>query len=408
LQEALMISRRSFIGAAMATCATACAPLKEAALLFPGALSLNGSTMVAFRLAGGHIFIKAEIGRRPFSFIFDTGGAAVLSPEAQKILNYWVVGSVKVVGVGDEERDAPLVRVPTLGVAEAAYDNGTFIVLSLPFASDNPWPDIPFGGMIGREFLKGLVITVDYEKSTLALCEPAVFTADARATAFSLRERDGNPNIDAAVDGRSGSFDIDTGAALGLYLTSHFARDTDMRQSFARSTAGVLGHGLTGVTIGTLARAKTFAIGNFTVPAPVVGIPDADVGALAASGLDGNIGTDILRRFTVTFDMPHGKLYLLANAHMSDVFGCNRAGIFTERASGNVERVVFVAPASPASTAGIAANDTIVEIDGQATSLLTHDQVSAIWRRPAAMSINLRVVRGATVRSASLALRDMI
>jgi hypothetical protein len=311
-----MISRRSFIGAALAVSATACAPLKEIALLFPGSLSLNGSTTIAFRLARGHIFIKAEIGRRPFSFIFDTGGSAVLSPEAQKTLNYGVVGSANIVGVGDAGQDAPIVRVPEFRLGAAAYTNGPFIVLSLPFAGDNPWPDLPFGGMIGREFLQRLVITVDYENSKLVLCEPAVFAANPKAAVFPLRERDGNPNVDAVVNGHSGSFDIDTGAALGLYVTNRFAHHIAMFESFAHSTTGVLGHGLTGVTMGTLARAKTLTIGNSTVRGPIVGIPDADVGALAAPDLAGNIGTDILRQFTVTFDMPRGKLYLLPNTQV--------------------------------------------------------------------------------------------
>ena len=242
------------------------------------------------------------------------------SPGAQKILNCRIVGSANVVGVGDAGQDAPLVRVPAARVGGAVYSNGTFIVLPLPFASDNPWPDLPFGGMIGREFFRQLVTVVDYQKSILTFHEAAAFSADPKATMLPLRMRDDNPNIEAAIDGHPGRFDIDTGAALGLYLTKHFVEATGLRPSLKGSTTAVLGHGLGGVTTGTKARAKMFTLGNLSIPDPIVGIPATDTGALADAALAGNIGTDILRRFTLTLDVPHAKMYLVPNAHFKDAF----------------------------------------------------------------------------------------
>ena len=403
-----MISRRSFLTAALAASTTACGPLRGAALFFPGSLELRGSTTVPFKLAGNHIYIVAGIGKQPYSFIFDTGGAAILTPQTQAALKFPVVGSVNVAGLDDAGKESDLVRVPVASIGGATYSKGAFIVIALPFLTANPFPALPFGGILGREFFTKLVTVVDYERSLLTFYEPSIFRPDPSAVTLALAMRDGNPNVTASIDGRAGSFDVDTGAAQGLVLTRSFAESSGIERSFHRTVEAVIGHGTGGISIGTQARAKIFELGSIELRDPIAGIPRADAGALASPGLAGNIGAGILHRFTVTLDVPHGHLYLRPNAHLGDPFEYNRAGVFTERDAGGAENVAFVAPQSPASEAGIAAGDAIASVDGRAAGRLSHDQIAAFWEARAGTKVGIGLLREGRPVARTIVLRDSL
>lgn len=402
-----MTSRRSFLTVALAATTTACGPLQQLALFASGSLELSGSTTVSFRFSGNHMFIPARIGRKSYSFIFDTGGAAILVPKAQAALNFPIIGRAHVVGVGDGGQDADLVRIPEARIGSAVYRKGTFIILPLPFVTTNPWSNLMFAGILGREFFTRLVTVIDFERSTLTFYEPSAFHPDSAADVIPLTMRDGHPNIPASIDGHIGSFDVDTGAAQALTLTRNFADSTGLLQSFQRTTPAVVGHGTGGISIGTQVRARTFDVGGSVLRNPVVGIPQDDVGVFASSDLAGNIGSGVLDRFTVTLDVPNSKLYLRPNTRFDGPFAANRAGVFTERDAGGAQRVVFVAPSSPGSEGGILPGDLIVSTGKARPSRLSDDQITKLWDGPSGTRLSVLLRRGNWSYSATLVLRDL-
>jgi len=398
-----------FAAAALSISAVACGPLKGLAQhghLVPGSLTIHRSTTVPFTLSGNRIYIKAVVGRTPYAFIFDTGGTAILVPEVQRDLKFPVISSVHVVGLGASEQDANLVRVPMARVGTARYGGGPFVVISVP-GGVSPLPGLRFGGVLGREFFMSLVTVIDYEKSTLTFYEPGSFRPDATAVALPLVVTDGHARVLCSIDGHSGNFDIDTGSAQGLTVTKMFAESAGLMEDFSRTSDAVIGHGVGGVVTGTVGRAKTFACGPLLMSGPVVGVAHSDSGVFAQPDVAGNIGGAIWRRFKVALDVPNSKFYLIPNARFADAFTFNRAGLFSER-NGEIEKVILVAPASPAAQAGVLAGDTISNIDGIAVTHLSHDNVTATWLRPVGTRIILGLRRDGKPVSVSLALRDLL
>jgi hypothetical protein len=128
------------------------------AQLSPGTLSLAGSTTIPFTLSGNHIFIRATVDGKPYAFIFDTGGAASLSPAAENALSLPVLGHARLGGAGDAVNEAAIVQVPEIDFGGVTYKGGAFVVLP-PLALVSPFKDVPYGVLLGLEIFRQLVVS---------------------------------------------------------------------------------------------------------------------------------------------------------------------------------------------------------------------------------------------------------
>jgi predicted metalloprotease with PDZ domain len=90
-----------------------------------------------------------------------------------------------------------------------------------------------------------------------------------------------------------------------------------------------------------------------------------DRGAFARPGTGLNLGSGILRRYTVSFDYGKRRIYLEPNRHIDDAWPQDRTGLWLSQAEGALV-VEAVAPESAAAAAGIVPGDRVVTIAGEA------------------------------------------
>lgn len=403
-----MSSRRAFIGGGLAVAGLgACGPIRTLALyagMGGGTLDLKAATTLPFVLSGNHIYIRASVGGRTFAFIFDTGGAAIVTPEVQGAMKFAVLGHVQVGGVGSGSESSALVNVPLARVGDATYRDGAFIVLPMPPGIASPIPGLTLGGIVGREFFTKLVTTIDYQASTLTFTPPALFRPDPQVPSIPMSLKNGYaPSVAASVNGTVGTFDIDAGSGAGITLTAPFAKMAGVERDATRSFEAILGYGAGGALEGTVLRAKSFVLGASTIVDPVVAIARASGGAFANPDLGGNIGGDVLRRFTVTLDVANGKLYLAPNAHLHDRLIANRAGIFSKPTV--EETVVRLVPKGPGEEAGVRVGDVLAEVDGERPS---HDRCTKAWLQPVGTKVALTLLRDGKRVDATVVLRDLV
>lgn len=406
-----MTSRRGFLTVALlgaAACARPLSAFAQHGTIQPGPIALAGATTIPFVLSGNIIYFKARIGRTPWAFIFDTGGVGTVTPELQSRWKFDSIGQAMLRGVGDDADSVDVVRVPEVVIGSAVYTAGPFIVMPSPFGPSNPFPDTPFGGILGRELFTRLVTTIDYERALLSFRDPNGFTPDASAYALALAMRGGAiPNVSAAIDGHAGRFDVDSGAGQAVTLTAKFADESGALKGFDRRIDALIGRGAGGVLMGTACRGRRFTLGGAELLKPVVTVAHSHGGVFDDATFDGNIGGEVLRRFTVTLDVPHSKLYLRPNRTFAQPFAFNRAGVFCHiQEDGQI--VDFVVPGGPAATADIAAGDRITKLDGRAASSLSPATVTAIWQRAAGTKVDLSLERLGRRRNAVITLRDLI
>src|ERR1019366_3868786 len=101
---------------------------------------------------------------------------------------------------------------------------------------------------------------------------------------------------------------VDTGATASS-LTTQFLKDHVLDVEMTPQT--VIGVGIGGATQGHLFRPTSVRVGSASFSKPVIGMTETK-GGVIGQGANFNflIGADFLKRFIVTFDYPHSRMYL--------------------------------------------------------------------------------------------------
>jgi C-terminal processing protease CtpA/Prc len=131
-------------------------------------------------------------------------------------------------------------------------------------------------------------------------------------------------------------------------------------------------------------------------------------GVFADSQNAGNLGGELFRRFTVTFDYASSKVYLARNSVFDAPFKANRSGLAVDSQNG-AQIVRDVVAESPGTEAGIAAGDVIRAVNGTPVDKIPSWEMNEILRREPGTKVRLRVqATDKTERETVLTLRDLI
>ncbi|HTA38352.1 MAG TPA: aspartyl protease family protein, partial [Candidatus Acidoferrales bacterium] len=366
------------------------------------------TTTVPFKLSANHIFVRGTVDGKTFAFVFDTAGGASLTQSARKALGLAAIGQAEIPGIGNAPEMMDIVQPKVASIGDATVKDGYFIVLPSDMGIVSPFEGVPLGGVLGREFFAGLPVTIDYTNDTLTFTNPASFHPDPGANGLPITMRDGIfPNVRASVDGATGSFDLDAGSASSLMLSQSFASANGIEAKMPRTANVVAGRGVGGAISGVAGRVATFSLGDVSIPDVVAYITNATGGAMATPGLAGNIGGEILRRFTVTIDVPDKMVYLAKNATFGEPFAFSRTGLSLDAVDGKVV-VAHVIADSPAQAAGVHEGDVLVAIDGKSTASLSSDELKASSLQAPGTVVRIEIRRDGKPLSFALKLRDLL
>ena len=139
-------------------------------------------------------------------------------------------------------------------------------------------------------------------------------------------------------------------------------------------------------------RIDAIRIGSFRLDGCVVAYPSEGFDDVkTALGQNGFFGLGGQRRFTVTFDYSHSRIYLKPNSRFNDPFEFNMAGRVLRTLRSGAWEVMDVLPNSPGSAAGIRKGDAVVAVDGRNSSSISFTEMERMFARenqPMQLSIN--------------------
>ncbi len=350
------------------------------------------SARLPFQVRNNHVYVEVTLdGEGPLVMLFDSGGFNVVTPETAARLGLATEGALQARGVGEGSEDLALTRVGTLELGGATLRDQVFSVL--PLAGLPEVEGVPVAGIVGFEVLQRFVVEVDYAKRELTLTLPERLDAGDAGTPVPFVFADHMPAVEGSVDGIAGRFTLDTGSRSALSLHRPFVETHGLLARYQPTIEATTGWGVGGGVRAKVTRAGMLHLGGVEVPLPITELVTSDKGALADRYLAGNVGGGILRRFRVTFDYRHERVYLAPGGDAGpDSF--DRAGLWLTPA-GRGLAVEDVVPGGPAAAAGVLPGDRLEAVDGVALGKLGPDAVRARLRRaPPGSKLRLRV-RGA-------------
>jgi predicted aspartyl protease len=384
-----------FVPAARSTAQDAAsAPAAKTASDQPVTGAARGATVPAIN----GVELKAQInGQGPFDAILDTGAGNLMTASLARRLGLKLGGAVTIVAAGGNV-SAQGVEVATVKIGDLTMVDQWFTVVDLPYRKDEE------GIFVGGDLVSGLPIKVDFEKQQITFYDSRGFSYSGDGVAVPIRLDEGVVVAEGSVDGIPGLFGIDTGDLYSLSLSAPFVAQHDLVKHYGATIRGYAGEGFGGRDTGLFTRASVLRLGQMSVSRPITVLSLDSQGRFASSAISGNIGLRILKQFTITFDYPHGKMYLEKNSNYGkpDIF--NRAGLLLNLEPDDL-KIETVIPRSPAARAGLAEGDVITQIDG---SQPTDDSIQNAFTQPVGTILHLTVSHAGALHSVSLILENVL
>lgn len=362
------------------------------------------STELPFELINNHIYVRGLVNGQPLRLLCDTGGSNVLQPAVAKALGMKIEGALQGRGAGEASQDIGLAHAESLQVGDITLRSQLFAILDLPEAAEG----IHFDGLIGYEVFKRFVVRIDYPGRKLTLTLPEAFAYQGPGVAVPFKIKESIPQVEGSIDGIAGVFDIDTGSRATLDLMTPFVEKNDLRRKLAPKIEGTNGWGVGGPARAQFVRARVLKLGDVAIAGPVVGLSLQTKGAFSDAYSAGNVGGGALRRFIVTFDYGHQRMYLErhAGSDQPDLF--DRAGVWMNLADGAFQ-VIDVFHGGAAEAAGLMVGDRVLRVDGKTPAQQPLPDVRQLLRAsPVGSTVELTIDRAGKKMSLRVTLRDLI
>ena len=343
----------------------------------------------------------------PLNFTIDTGSDffGIITAEQAKKLNLTPRENYKVGGIVGEIETA-LIRNVNLGFSGLEARNQRLEVL-FAGAADN---DSRVDGALGFQFLKQFVAEFDHEAKTIKLFSPADYRYNGPGEIIPVKIKDGSPMIRVKMITASGKtvesyFEVDSGLGGTLVFFTPAVKKYGLLEDIKtiQSPTSIETGGEYNRRIG---RVKSVQVGRVTISDVPVSLSQNAEG----HGIDGNVGAEILRHFKVIFDFSHNRMILEPNSHLKESYEVDMSGISLTPEENNgtkLFRIRQVVANTPASEAGLQADDVITAIDGQPAANFTEGRIERMFTQDG-REFAITVKRGEKVVQVRLKLRRLI
>jgi|GEM_PF-6245815 len=360
-------------------------------------------TTVPMQVVNGHASVEVQVNGASFRFLLDTGAdhnviseAAAqqlrLRPSQQQVPSSGASGSGGLVS---------WVQLKELRVGEMRQRKPIAFVVPLP-------KEFSYDGILGTPFFEAFITTLDYEQRELRLFSRQQFVPPSDQQSIPLRREGNKLLVTATAASITGWFVLDIGAGNALTLYTPTVEKHQLRTAFQPSIRTITGVSVGGYTQGDLVRLPTVSIGPYQFQQVVAELSLAQEGLFATPHYVGNLGAELWRRFTLTFDYSTNKLYLKPNSAYQQPFVGPRSGLIPLHEQ-NIIRVLSILPSSPASEAGLLAGDLIEVVDGVPAASLSPSTLRDLLNQDPGTKLRLSVRRpSAGAREVVLTLRDLL
>jgi predicted aspartyl protease len=334
------------------------APVLSRPKLFPAGVTASGWLPFEF-FAGNRIFIPAQVNGVQTVVMLDSGASSsVLYQHFAESIGLKPQGQMTAEGTGGSSTLGVLNGV-VLSLGDLRLSGQTMVAIDLSAVQHRLGHPLPV--ILGNELFQNTVVDIDSAQHRINFRDPDSFQPPNTASAVASATADGIHTVTATIEGKNATLEFDLGNASPLALFPRFWQQEGFMGDRRASTTEV--GGLGGMHVSPLALIKSVSIGgaNFAdIPTTMEGTQSA---AAKSGRLDGNLGMPMLSRFHLIVDFPHDRVLFVPPVQVSQPFQVNHAGVILLNSAAG-QKVLYVAPNSPADLAGLKKGDLVTSIDG--------------------------------------------
>lgn len=363
-----------------------------ATLILSRGLVAGAPTPIAdlpFQMVGNHIYVEGEAMGKPISVLLDSGaGASIVDSVLADSWNVTHQGNgVPVGGAGGKVQTAQMFKDFSVKLKGTSIEQP--IMIGIPLTSLANLEGRRLEAIFGFEFFRKYVVEIDYANRHVRFFAPDTYVYSGKGKELPFRIVSNHPHFEAnlnfpGVGERTVEAMFDTGAGASLSLTQKFVSKEDLDAKLPKSPQVPTGAGVGGMTFGRPTRLDAVSFGGYSLDKPT-GSLELEKGGVtgSSSNFDVLIGGEVAKRFTVTLDYPHKRLFLEPNRDFKKPFVGDVTGLRLQ-ADDTLTKysVLWIVADSPAAEAGIHVGDRLVSIDGKPAERLRLWEVREALAKP--------------------------
>ena len=349
-------------------------------VLSPCSAVAQSPRTIPFAFYGNEIWLEARVAdSRPLHFLLSAGASACgLNRSVADELKLRIRTEVDWAGTGNKPVHVSLLSRAKIEVGGVSL--GQFECYAM--ALDDVARDIggAVDGVIGYELLHRYIVRIDYDSQRLTLYAPKDFRYTGVGSVLpmklpkqvpTVKLRFGMPGLGAL----EGTFLVDTGGGSMAFATPFIRKHGLLDAARALTPRLIPGteEGIGGSVDGEVGRLEWVEIAGHRLKLPLAAYMHADGGVFAWTSIAGTVGGELLRRFSVTLDYPHGRIILEPGRQLEDAFESDASGMDLTSYGPTYRQFIVkrVVDDTPAAEVGIRGADQILEFDGQRAEALT-------------------------------------
>ena len=379
--------------------------------------SLNGDkkrVTLPFKFIRNLVIINLEINNAgPYNFILDTGVGFMIITEPTLVdsINISSKRTVKISGLGNGESYEAYVTPPlTIKIPGIVSNNVSAAILKTDHFGLSEYAGMPIHGLLGYEFFSQLAVKVSFTDTTLMVTRPKDMRKFKKGIRLPITIELNKPYIQAKITRVDGTQQfskliVDLGAGHSVSLENV----TDKNALTTKYIDANLGIGINGVITGQMGRLKELALGKYGLKDVLAAFPETNTTALSIKR-DGNIGVDMLKKFTIVFDYTDKAIYLKPSVGFKTPSEHDMSGLEYYAAGENYKNIIIerVEPGSPGEEAGLCKNDEITAINFKPVSKMTLEQIDQLFKSKNNRSLLINFYRNNEREQAILTLKRRI
>lgn len=317
---------------------------------------------IEFEWIRGLIFIPVEIEGKPYRFILDTGGALAISSAIQAQFSFEQVAVANVVGINKLSKKVPYVKVPSVRLGSLEFSNYNAIVSDY---SEYPYTCLAADGIIGRDFLRDLILELNLPEKKIKLSDnPVKFNLPkAGEIPVKIQRKTSMPyiKVEVAPFGKewvvfdSGSDDL---FSFKTKTIEKLRQKSKFKQHPVETYFGVTSLGSTGIIPKPMAAYTTF-IERLRLGDAVMEGFYADLSKRSRS----RVGTGLMKYGIITIDYQKKKFYFQPNESIQKARAMKGSMGFLPRYEDGAYIVSALQVGSEAEKKGLKLGDTILQLN---------------------------------------------
>ncbi|MEZ0609707.1 aspartyl protease family protein [Fibrella sp. WM1] len=379
-------------------------------------------TRLPFQLHSNLILVKMQVNNSDtLNFILDTGvsNTIITDPKALNRQRLQLSRKVKLSGVGEGAQLTASIAIDnelSMGHMRASHQN--LVLLDDDILKLSEYVGVPVHGIFGYDLFNNFVVSIDFINRELTLTKPKKYTYKRRfGDRYPIVIQNTKPYLDvvAMLPGERSvplRVVLDTGAGHALMLDGQ--PSTCALPLPEKVIRAQLGRGLNGVINGSLGRIQGLKVGRHELQQIIASFPDSSsfgMKLVNATDRQGNIGCELLRRFTVTFNYPEQYIVLKpVKRLLRERFEHDMSGMEL-RAKGQNFRTYYIekiVAESPADQAGLLEGDELVFVNNDSVNTLNISDIYKTLQRGEGKEVTLVVRRNGSIVVAQFALKRII